>query len=160
MLEVVALVTALACSGSLAEGESLDGCQGPPSNAVSISRPTLIFVWPCFALGDTFLEPDPREVERVRDRKMRAQYLRLREELSVGGVEVLEASGALNLSFVNAKGEAERIRTTAVEWRGVLAFCPGQKVKRIAMAQAVVPDEEVLEALRGCYRPPQAPAPK
>jgi len=130
--------------------ESLQGCQGPPSLATTITKPALVFVWPCFAHADTFLEEDPREVERARDQEMLTQYRRLREGLSGTGIEVLKASGAVHMDFASAKGRAEKVRTTTVEWRGVLVFCPGRKVKKIKMAQAILLDRDIVGALGGC----------
>jgi hypothetical protein len=68
---VVALTLCLIPRGS---GESLDGCMGAPPNATSLSMASVVFVWPCYVAGDTFLAPDPRDVEFERDRQLRAQF--------------------------------------------------------------------------------------
>lgn len=164
MLPVVALATVVMCLSYPTASESLDGCQGPPSNVTSVVKPTLVFVWPCYVAGDTFLEEDPREVEWALDSEMSAQYRRLQEQVSTAGIDMLKALGALRLDFVSAKGRTERIRTTTVEWRGVLVHCPGRKVKRIGMAKAIVPDAEILDAVRSCDQlsvsQPSVPHPK
>jgi hypothetical protein len=150
MLWTASLALAAVGLASPANCEALQGCQGPPSSPAVLAKPTLVFVWPCFAHADTFLEEDPREDERTLDRKMQAQYVRLREKVAAAGMDVLKGSGAQHIDFTSPNGKAERIRTTTVQWRGVFAFCPGRKVKRISMAKSLVPDSEVLDAVRYC----------
>jgi hypothetical protein len=140
----------LMCLASSVPAQSLDGCQGPPSETTSVSKPAVVFVWPCYAASDTFLAPDPREVEFARDRDMRAQYRRLRDRVSAAGGELLEASGALNLSFVSSSGSTEQVRTTKVNWRGVLIHCPGQTLRKLNVPGAPLPDKAILEPLEGC----------
>lgn len=147
---VVALAAASAYLVAPLMSDTIQGCQGSPTTATVVSKPTLAFVWPCYAAADTFLEEDPREAELLRDREMRAQFLRLREDLKAGGVELLEASGAIHLDHVGPKASVEKIRTTTVDWRGVLVLCPGQKSRRIDMRKRIAPDAQILDAARGC----------
>jgi hypothetical protein len=123
---------------------------GAPAKPTVVSKATVVFVWPCYAASDSFLEEDSREVEFERDRKARAQYLRLREGLSTGGRALLEASGALHVRFVSPRRGTEVVHTTAVDWRGVLVFCPDHKVRRISNPEAVVPDAVILDAAGAC----------
>ena len=123
------------------------GCQGAPFQAAVVEKATLLFVWPCFAVADTFLEEDPREPQRVLDRKMQEQHLRLRDEVMDLGVDFTRASGALNLQFVSPGGRTEKVKTSKVDWRGVLIFCPGRKVM---VMPGLVSDAAILEELRSC----------
>jgi hypothetical protein len=139
---------AIICLARSGLAQSLDGCMGPPSKATSVSKPTVVFVWPCYVLGDTFLAPDPREVER--DRQLRAQLGRLRDLVSGSGFQILEASGALNLRFVSPSGVIKNVRTTNGEWRGVLIHCPGQSIKKLKVPGAPPPDAAILGPVEGC----------
>ena len=54
MLWVVPLVLAAVGLASPSNCEALQGCQGPPPKPTVLAKPTLVFVWPCFAHADTF----------------------------------------------------------------------------------------------------------
>lgn len=148
--QATALFAAAAtCLASPTRNKSLYGCQGAPSSPVRIAKPTLILVWPCFAQADAVPEA-PDDPERALDHKMSDQYMRLREEVTAAGVQLLKASGALHLDFMNPDGKTEKVRTNTVEWRGLLMFCPGRKVD---MKEGTFSDGELLDILRACVQP-------
>jgi hypothetical protein len=148
------VLTAVVVSGTArAQAETPDGCQGPPAQETTISKATVVFVWPCFAHADTFLEPDPTEAQRVLDDRMLTQYLRLRTRFSSAELEVIKASGAVRLRVIHPGRKAELIRTTEVGWRGVLVVCPSRRVTRLEAGQALVSDTDIVEALAACNGP-------
>jgi hypothetical protein len=155
-LRAVALAAAV-CATSVAAGtERLDGCQGPPPQATTLSGPTLVFVWPCFAHPGISLGEDPTfDAERARDREMSAQYGRIREHPSAAGATLLEASGAVNLRVLHSRGKTEQVRTTTVGWRGVLVLCSTQRAKRIEAVDSLASDSEILKALEECGQQPK-----
>jgi hypothetical protein len=153
LARVAVLAGATMCLARPGVGQSLDGCMGQPSNATAVSKRAIVFVWPCYAVADSFLAPDSRDVEFERDRQMRAQLRRVRELLSGSGVQVLEASGALNLRFVSPTGAVEQVRTTNVDWRGVLVHCPGHRLKTLTVPSAPLDGDSILLPIEACRRP-------
>ena len=151
LLRAMTLAAAVCWTSVAAAAERLDGCQGPPAHATTIARPTLVFVWPCFAHPGISLDEDPAfEAERARDREMSAQYRRIRERLSAVDTDLLEASGAVHLRVLDATGKTELVRTTTAGWRGVLVLCPNRRMKRIEAVEALASDSDVLRALQDC----------
>lgn len=148
------LLVLLGCPGAMG-GEALWGCNGTPSEPTVVKGPALVFVSPCFPLADTFLREDPTKPQRILDDQLDAQYLRLRERMSAADVKTLKASGAMNIVFSSPRGQQERIRTTRADWRGVIAFCPGGKVKKIKMMEQIPSDAVVLDAIRPCASIPE-----
>jgi hypothetical protein len=97
-------LTAVMVSGTVrAQAATTDGCQGPPTQETTITKATVVFIWPCFAHADTFLEPDPTEAQRILDDKMLTQYVRLRARFSSAEGEVIKASGAFNLRVIHSR---------------------------------------------------------
>ncbi len=150
---VSALVLASLCLARPGIAESLDGCMGPPAKPTSVSKPTVVFVFRCYAAADYFLAPDPEEADKERDRQLRAQARRLRGALATSGVEVLEASGALNLRFVSASNVVTTVRTKDVDWRGLLIHCPGQSLRKRKVLGEPEPDIAILGLLEACNQP-------
>ena len=150
----VATLAAL-CSGAWGvAAEALAGCQGPPAEATAVSRPTVVFVWPCFALQGISPPPikeDPRfEAERARDQEMSTQYLRIREGVPAAAADLLKQSGAVHLRVLHPGREAEVVRTTTIGWRGVFVLCPNRQVRRIGAVGALASDSDILKALGDC----------
>ena len=134
---VLALVAALPLVPAEVGAQSLDGCQGPSAEATMVAKPTVVFVWPCFAHADTFLEKDSREVERTLDQEMSTQYFRLRERLLATDADLLKASGAVHFRVVGPGAEAEVVRTTVVTWHGVFVLCPSRAVRRLEVTETL-----------------------
>jgi hypothetical protein len=149
----VALIGIVVSGTAWAQAETPDGCQGPPAQETTISKATVVFIWPCFAHADTFLESDPTEAQRILDDSMLTQYLRLRARFSSAEGEAIKASGAVHLRVIHPGRTSELIRTTQVGWRGVLVVCPRRSVKRLEAAQALVLDTDIVKALAACNEP-------
>jgi len=97
------------------------------------------------------IKEDPRfEAERARDREMSTQYLRIREGLPAAAADLLKQSGAVHIRVLHPGREAEVVRTTTIDWRGVFVLCPNHQVRRIEAVGALASDSDILKALGDC----------